>query len=202
MQHDFVYGIRFNPRLAAEVQEAQLLFELSAEQGSQYHLSKLLRDEVIVARVMPEPYQTLTVGLVFAEQIDGRTYFNAYQIPDGKLTIVPRVAMDLADTQFNDVTQEVCIARTVMGAVMNAVSNEDLVQVDHTNSFNVIHSTLVFGFQLDVQSKEKSGDRAPFEVFGFGQALGRVSLEEVTDDSDIYDDTTNAFLAFIKATQG
>lgn len=202
MNHDFVYGIRLNPSLAAEIQAAQLKFELTATLGSQYDLSKLLGNEVIITRAMPEPYRVLTVGLTFTEVVDGRTYFNAYQIPDGKLTIVPRVSIDLADTQFNDVTQEVCVARTVMGAVMNAVSNEDLVAIDHTKSFNVIYGSLVFGFNLDVQSKEKSGDRAPFEVFGYGQALGRVSLEEVTDDSDIYDETSVALLAFIKSSEG
>ncbi len=201
MTHDFIYAIRMNPTLAVDIQNAQLVFELVPEQGTQYLLSKLLADEVIVSRTHPDPYEPLMVGLTFAEVIDGRTYFNAYQIPGGKLTIVPRVSIDLADTQFNDVTQLVCMARTISGAVMNAVSNEELVNIDHSRAYNLIDNTLVFGFKLDVQSKEKSGDRAPFEVFGFGVALGRVSMEEVTDDSDIYDETSNALLAFIKASE-
>lgn len=201
MNHDFIYALRMNPTLACDLQNAQLKSDLSAEAGTNYHLNTLLSDKVIIARSFPGGFNPLMVGLAFLEQIDGRTYFNVHQIPNGKLTIVPQVTIDLADTQFNDVTEEVCMGRTIKGAVFSAMSNEDITDLNDKSAFSVIGNTLVFGFRLDTKSKEKTGDRQAFEVFGFGQALGRASIEEVMDDSDVYDDISTQFLAFLKAQQ-
>lgn len=195
MSHDFVYGVQMNLTLACALEAAQLNHEPDMTQGFRYKLSPLLADDVVIARNFPDGYAPLMVGLCFLEQVDGRFYFNAYQIPNGKLTIVPQVHIDLADSQFNDLTGDVCLGRTVKGAVFAALTNEEITELNDANAFSVVDNTLVFGFALDTVSKEKTGDRQAFEVHGHSQALGRVSMEEVMDDSDVYDELSIKYLA-------
>lgn len=194
MNHDFVYGLRMTPSLSAEIQSAQLSSWVG-ESSIGYALSAAINEEVVVARNFPDGYAPLMIGLCFLEQVDGRFYFNAYQIPDGKLTIVPQVYIDLADSQFHDVTGNVCMSRTVQGAVFSSLANEEITELNEWNAFTVVDNTLVFGFTLDTVSKEKTGDRQAFEVHGFSQALGRVSMDEVMDDADVYDEMSIKYLA-------
>lgn len=195
MKHDFVYGLRMVPTVASAIQTLQLEVEGTPEEGFTYLIDSILNDAVIVARSFPDGYAPLMIGLCFLEQVDGRFYFNAYQIPDGKLTIVPQVFIDLADSQFNDVSGAVSMARTIKGAVFSAFTNEEVTDLNDQNAFKVIDNTLVFGFTLDTVSKEKTGDRQAFEVHGFSQALGRVSMDEVMDDADVYDEMSIKYLA-------
>jgi hypothetical protein len=92
------------------------------------------------------------------------------------------------------------MARTIQGAVLSALTNEEITELNEHNAFTVVDNTLVFGFTLDTVSKEKTGDRQAFEVHGFGQALGRVSMDEVMDDADVYDEMSIQYLATLSPT--
>lgn len=186
MSHDFIYGYKPTPELLVAIKAAQLNSAPSPVHGLAYDIDAVLVDEVILARKFPEGYIPLRVGISIVEKVDKRVYFLVYAVPGAQtFTVVPQVNIDLADTQFSDVSQEVSMGRTIQGAIHSAFTNIDAPNINPAKAFLLMENAMVFGFQQETNND--TTDRQEFAIEGYGQALGRVSAEEVIDDSDIYD---------------
>jgi hypothetical protein len=196
--YDFIYAVRPSAVLTEAMQQLQLSSK-DTPAGQQYAIDPMLKSELILASLLPDPYEPLYVGISLIEEVAGKVFFNVYQIPNGKLTVVPRITMELADTQFSDVTQEVSPARTIMGALFNAFENVESPAFDHNNAFKVIDTTLVFGFT--VKTLTETPNQQPFKVVGYNESIGRVSMDELIDDMDNYDEVSLQFVQHLAASK-
>lgn len=196
--HDFIYAMRPSAQLTQAMQEHQLT-SMDSPAGQIYPIDQLLKPELILAALLPDPYEPLYVGICMAEEVATKIFFNVYQIPNGKLTIVPRVTIELSDTQFSDVTQEVSLARTIIGALFNAFENIESPEFDYNNAFKAIDTTLVFGFA--VKTLTDTSNQQPFKVVGYNESIGRASMDEVIDDAENYDEVSLQFVQHLVASK-